>query len=357
MFLGVAYYPEHWPQERWPIDARLMREANIGAARVGEFAWSRFEPREGEYDFGWLDEAIDVLSREGIRTIMCTPTATPPAWLIHAHPEIRPIEANGLVAKPFGSRRHYCCNVPVYREYTRRIVVALADHYGDHPDVIGWQIDNELGNVYRLRKEPVLLRALPPGVRRVAPAQSTAPSTRSTGPGGPSFGARSTATGSRSCCPAGAPRGEGLNPSHVLDFYRFSSDSWAEYDRLQADLLRERVGERWISTNFACGLAHETAGTPEGAMYQGGCVWFPCTVDWRQLSQSIDFPAWSSHVRGIAFSLSADYLRGIRADGRFAILEGGGARMAAYGLVARGGMGVSPFRWRMPLFGAESGVD
>jgi beta-galactosidase len=356
MFLGVAYYPEHWPQERWPTDARLMREANIGAARVGEFAWSRFEPQEGEYDFGWLDEAIEVLSGEGIRTIMCTPTATPPAWLIHAHPEIRPIEANGLVAKPFGSRRHYCCNVPVYQAYTRRIVTAMAAHYGDHPDVIGWQIDNELGNVYRLERSRCYCehcrQAFAEWLQRKYDSLDALNRAWGT-----VFWSQEYSAWEQIVLPSRGTSGEGLNPSHVLDFYRFSSDSWAEYTRLQADLLREHAGERWISTNFACGLAHETAGTPQGAMYQGGCVWFPCTVDWSQLSQSIDFPAWSSHVRGIAFSLSADYLRGIREDGRFAILEGGGTRMAAYQLIARGGMGVSPFRWRRPLFGAESGVD
>ena len=86
MFLGMAYHPAYWPKERWPIDAQLMREAHIEAVRVGEFAWSRFEPTEGEFDFGWMDEAVGVFAREGIQTIMCTPTATPPAWLMQKHP-------------------------------------------------------------------------------------------------------------------------------------------------------------------------------------------------------------------------------------------------------------------------------
>ena len=67
MFLGMAYHPAYWPQERWPIDAQLMREANIQAIRVGEFAWSRFEPQEGEFDFGWMDKAVDVFAQEGIQ--------------------------------------------------------------------------------------------------------------------------------------------------------------------------------------------------------------------------------------------------------------------------------------------------
>ena len=44
MQIGVAYYPEHWPAERWPVDAQLMREAGVDVVRVGEFAWSSLEP-------------------------------------------------------------------------------------------------------------------------------------------------------------------------------------------------------------------------------------------------------------------------------------------------------------------------
>ena len=86
-FFGVDYYPEHWPEARWEEDARLMQEMGITAVRLGEFSWVKFEPREGEYHFEWLDRALDVLYRHGIRAILGTPTAAPPAWLIEAHPE------------------------------------------------------------------------------------------------------------------------------------------------------------------------------------------------------------------------------------------------------------------------------
>ena len=40
MLVGVDYYPEHWPEERWPEDARLMEAAGITLVRLAEFAWS-----------------------------------------------------------------------------------------------------------------------------------------------------------------------------------------------------------------------------------------------------------------------------------------------------------------------------
>ncbi len=354
MFLGMAYYPEHWPRERWAIDARLMRDAHVEAARVGEFAWSRFEPREGKYDFVWMDQAVDILAAEGVKTIMCTPTATPPAWMTHKHPEILPVDAQGLTARPFGARRHYCASVPVYHEYTRRIVTAMAEHYGPNENVIGWQIDNELGNVYALGQARCYCEACRHGfVRWLREKYETLDALNEAW--GAVFWSQEYSQWDQVVLPRRGPAGEGLNPSHVLDYYRFFSYSWVAYARLQADILRQHAVDQWISTNFAAGVARDL-GRDDKLLHRGS-VWFPCVVDWRDLSDSLDFPAWSSHVSGIAASMCADYLRGIREDQQFAVLEGGGTRVRSYQPVARGAIGLSPFRWRMPLFGAESGVD
>ena len=56
--LGVCYYPEHWEESRWPEDVRRMRGLGIKFVRVGEFAWSRFEPEPEGYDFGWLERFL-----------------------------------------------------------------------------------------------------------------------------------------------------------------------------------------------------------------------------------------------------------------------------------------------------------
>ncbi|MBE3067385.1 MAG: beta-galactosidase, partial [Chloroflexi bacterium] len=81
-YFGADYYPEHWPEERWPEDARLMAEAGFNVVRLAEFAWSKLEPREGHFNFGWLDRAIEILSTHGIKIVLGTPTASPPPWLM-----------------------------------------------------------------------------------------------------------------------------------------------------------------------------------------------------------------------------------------------------------------------------------
>lgn len=79
---GVDYYPEHWPEERWETDAMLMKDMGIQVVRMAEFAWQKMEPRESEFHFDWLDRAIEIMGKYGIYTVLGTPTAAPPAWII-----------------------------------------------------------------------------------------------------------------------------------------------------------------------------------------------------------------------------------------------------------------------------------
>ena len=143
MYYGVSYYPEHKNAEELQYDLNMIIESGINTVRMGEFAWCKFEPREGEYHFKWLDEAIEILGKAGIKTIVCTPTACPPAWMIDQHPDILYMDNRG-VQRPFGGRRHYCYNNDTYREYCIKITEKLAQHYGNNPYVAGFQIDNEL---------------------------------------------------------------------------------------------------------------------------------------------------------------------------------------------------------------------
>jgi beta-galactosidase len=146
MLIGAAYYPEHWPKERWPEDARLMEEAGLGVVRLAEFAWHRLEPEEGRYDFAWLDEVMEVLAARGIRVVMCTPSATPTARHIARWPDLLPVLEDGR-RYPFGIRRHYCFRHEGYRDACRRMADAMARHFGRNKQVLGWQIDNEFGGI------------------------------------------------------------------------------------------------------------------------------------------------------------------------------------------------------------------
>lgn len=142
MQYGVSYYPEHKNEQELAHDLQLIIDSGINTVRMGEFAWCRMEPREGEFDFIWLEQAVEHLGKAGVRTVICTPTACPPAWVVERHPEMMYVDNRG-VRRPFGGRRHYCYNSEAYRAHCVRITKAIAERFGKNPYVAGFQIDNE----------------------------------------------------------------------------------------------------------------------------------------------------------------------------------------------------------------------
>ncbi len=141
--LGVCYYPEHWEESLWADDLRRMLEHGITTVRVFEFAWTFVEREEGNFDFSLFDRFLNLCRDQGMQVILCTPTATPPAWLTHKYPEVLNADIKGNLYH-HGHRRHYNYNSPVYQSLCKRVVTKLAERYGQHPAVTGWQIDNEI---------------------------------------------------------------------------------------------------------------------------------------------------------------------------------------------------------------------
>ena len=141
---GGDYNPEQWPEEVWREDVVLMQEAGVNLVNLAIFSWSLIETSDNVFDFGWLDRAMDLLHDNGIAVDLATATASPPAWLVTAHPEMRPVTARGEVLG-FGARQSWCPSSPVYRDYSLRLVNKLATHYADHPALALWHVSNELG--------------------------------------------------------------------------------------------------------------------------------------------------------------------------------------------------------------------
>jgi beta-galactosidase len=141
IWYGAAYYPDWYPEDV-ETDLDRMVEARFTHVRLAEFNWDKLEPEEGRHAFAWLEELVDRIHARGIRVILCTPTAAPPAWLTTAYPEVLMVDANGVPMR-HGSRRHASMASARYREFSRRITRAMAAHFRDHPAVVAWQTDNE----------------------------------------------------------------------------------------------------------------------------------------------------------------------------------------------------------------------
>ena len=78
---GASYYHEYMPYERLEKDVELMQQAGLSVIRVGESTWTSWEPREGEFQFDWMQRVLDRLHKAGIKVILGTPTYSIPPWL------------------------------------------------------------------------------------------------------------------------------------------------------------------------------------------------------------------------------------------------------------------------------------
>jgi beta-galactosidase len=339
LHLGAAYYPEHWPEVRWPEEIRLMREAGLTVARMAEFAWSTLEPAEGEFHFGWLDRAISMLADAGIVSVLGTPTAAPPAWLVQQHPDLMALDESGRSVQ-FGNRCHYCVNSPEFHAATSRIVDAMAKHFGDNPCVIGWQLDNEYSRVcYCERCRELFQRYLAEKFGSLDALNhhwSTA------------YWSQTYSAWEQIPIPIGPH-----NPGLMLEFKRFVTESYRRFQRLQLDVLRPHLQPGvWVTHNFM--------------------GWFD-GFDHYELTKDLDLASWdwyvsTGHHDYLASGAMHDLARGFKQRSFWLIetqpgsvnwssinntLNRGEARAMAWHAVAHGADAVLYWQWRSAPGGQE----
>jgi len=240
--LGVAYYHEHWDFERIEKDIEIMSGNGIKIIRIGEFMWDKLEPEEGNYDFSILDKVFESAEKNGIKIILGTPSATPPAWIIRKYPDILQKDENGNV-RNFGSRRHYCYNSDNYKQYIKEIVEKLAERYGIREGLYAWQIDNEFGcenttHCYCEKCDSEFTRFLAVkygDIKKLNEAWGT------------SFWSQTYNSFSQIETPK--KTNAFPNPHHVIDYYRFSTESINNYAKAQVDIIR-KYSDRPVTHNF-----------------------------------------------------------------------------------------------------------
>ena len=240
---GVDYYPEHWPENRWETDVRLMATMGLKAVRLAEFAWQKMEPAEGRYDFEWLERILRILDRHGLKAVLGTPSASPPAWLIEAHPDILPVDSQGR-RMSFGGRHHDCQSNPDYRGHVQMIVSAMARTFGHDSRVAGWQIDNELGNSHQeLCHCAHCRRAFQEWLeKRYGSIDSLNKSW------GTVFWSQTYDRFEQ--IPSPALTATAHSPSLLLDWKRFHSDLIIDFQESQVRVIRAAAKDQFITHNF-----------------------------------------------------------------------------------------------------------
>jgi beta-galactosidase len=241
MQIGTYYYPEQWPRQQWERDFDNIAKMGLQIVHMAEFAWFDLEPRPGQFKFDWLDDCLKLAQDRKLAVILCTPTASPPIWLSHELPQTLPM-LDGNVRGRFGGRRHYNPCSPEFQAATRRIVSAMANHFGNHPSVIGWQIDNEYSLFFDQSESTHAafrkwLRNKYGDIHTLNRAW------------GNQFWNTYYTDFDQILFPISRDP-KYANPHHCLDASRFWSWAWAAYNKIQTDILRPKIGQRWITTNF-----------------------------------------------------------------------------------------------------------
>ena len=241
--MGTCYYPEQWDESLWQSDLQRMKQAGVSVIRVAEFAWSKFEAQEGEFTFDFFDRFLDLCVQGEMQVIFSTPTATPPAWLTEKYPETLNASKDGTLFR-HGGRRHYNYNSPVYQQLCTRVTEQLALHYGQHPAIIGWQVDNELNcevNEFYSEVDDAAFRAWAQAKHGTLDALNQA--------WGTVFWNQTYSDWAQVHIPR--PNAiNAVNPHLHLDYLRFVSDSTIRFCTMQAKILRHHIRkECFITTN------------------------------------------------------------------------------------------------------------
>ena len=243
ILMGTDYYPEHWDKIMWAEDLERMIKIGIEVIRVAEFSWNKFEPKEGEYTWGFFDEFLTLCQAKGMKVIFCTPTATPPAWMTDKYPEVLNARQDGVLYR-HGARRHYNYNSLIYQRFTTELVERMGAHYAGHPAIIGWQLDNEINceiNEFYSESDVLAFREFLKKkygkIENLNTAWGTAFWNQTYTAWGEVYLPRTTLSNS-------------TNPHEVLDYKRFVSDSACRWAKLQSDILRKylKPGD-FITTN------------------------------------------------------------------------------------------------------------
>lgn len=341
ILLGTAWYPEQWPESRWEEDLRLMDAAHIKVVRVAEFAWSAMEPTEGHYDFDWLARAINLAARHGIVTVVGTPTAAPPAWLTSKYPDTLRIEENGQRAT-HGNRAHGNVASPRYLQFCRQIAEQLAVRFGHNPNVVGWQLDNENGyaNMSYDDHTRQLFQDWLKAKYKTLDSLNTHWTT--------AYWSQTYDNWNEIPIPIG-----GHNPGLMLEWKRFVTDAWNNYQKNQIEVIKPHADPRqFVTSNFM-------------GFFDG--------FDHYVMSEPLTIASWDDYVGSgqvdpARNGVTHDLTRGFKRENFWVMetqpgavnwhavnnfLNRGSARAMAWQAIGHGADAVSYWQWRSALNGQE----
>ena len=350
LYFGGDYNPEQWPKEVWKNDIELMQKANVNLVSLGIFSWANIEISDGNYQFGWLDEIMDLLHEGGISVDLANATASPPAWLSAAHPEILPVNFDGIRLE-FGGRQAYCAASKVYQEKAAALTEQIAKRYAKHPAVVMWHVNNEYGchapYCYCDASKAAFVQWLQKKYASLDELNAS---------WGTDFWSQRYRNWDDIPAPKRTPDGTHPNPGAQIDFRRFSSEITLELFKTERDIIKKYDSVNPVTTNFM-----SMKGTH--------------AMDYFAWAKEVDFVSTDHYLaqhdieNHIDLAQMADLTRGFADGKQWLLMEHsssavnwqprnyaktpGQEKRNAMSFVARGSQGAMYFQWRQSQAGSE----
>jgi beta-galactosidase len=350
LFFGGDYNPEQWSRDVWKQDIRLMQKANVNLVSLGIFSWAKLEISDGDYQFGWLDEVMDLLHAGGISVDLANATASPPAWLSSKHPEILPVNFDGIRLE-FGGRQAYCAASTVYKQKAAQLTEKLAERYAKHPAVVMWHVNNEYGchapYCYCDASRDAFVGWLKNKYASIEDLNTS---------WGTDFWSQRYYNWEEIPAPKRTPDGTHPNPGAQIDFRRFTSEITLDLFKTERDIIKKYDKVNPVTTNFMS-------------------MKFTHAMDYFAWAKEVDFVSTDHYLaqhdieNHIDLAQMADLTRGFASGKQWLLMEHsssavnwqprnyaktpGQEKRNAMSFVARGSQGAMYFQWRQSQAGSE----
>jgi beta-galactosidase len=350
LFFGGDYNPEQWSRDVWKQDIRLMQKANVNLVSLGIFSWAKLEISDGDYQFGWLDEVMDLLHAGGISVDLANATASPPAWLSSKHPEILPVNFDGIRLE-FGGRQAYCAASTVYKQKAAQLTEKLAERYAKHPAVVMWHVNNEYGchapYCYCDASRDAFVGWLKNKYASIEDLNTS---------WGTDFWSQRYYNWEEIPAPKRTPDGTHPNPGAQIDFRRFTSEITLDLFKTERDIIKKYDKVNPVTTNFMS-------------------MKFTHAMDYFAWAKEVDFVSTDHYLaqhdieNHIDLAQMADLTRGFANGKQWLLMEHsssavnwqprnyaktpGQEKRNAMSFVARGSQGAMYFQWRQSQAGSE----
>ena len=349
---GVYYYPEHWNEDQWERDFIKMKELGFEFTHFAEFAWAQLEPEEGKYDFDWLDRAVALADKHGLKVVMCTSTATPPVWMSRKYPEILVKQEDGIVLD-HGARQHASFASPVYRELSYKMIDKLAKHYGKDSRIMGWQLDNE--PAVQFDYNPAAEQAFREFLRNKYDNDISALNDA----WGTAFWSEVYSDFNQITLPKTAQMF--MNHHQILDYRRFAASQTNGFMDEQAKIIKKHSKDQWVITNYIPNYDEgHIGGSPE--------LDFQCYTRYMVYGDNEGVGRRGYRVGNpLRIAMANDFFRPFQ--GTYGVMElqpgqvnwgsinpqplPGAVRLWLWSVFAGGSDFVCTYRYRQPLYGTE----